>query len=75
MTPADTTAILERLQADKQFRDRVLTAKTMAERIEVIGAKGFSCSANELGIILDTFVDKKNDNRGNNFTLWGNKIH
>jgi len=75
MTTADTNAIHEKLQADKQFRDRVLTAETMAERMEIIGTKGFSCSANELRILLDRFINKKNDDSRNNFTLWGNKVH
>jgi len=75
MTSSDINAVREKLQADKQFRDKVLTVETMAERMELISAKGLSCSANELRIILDTFVDKKNDDSRNNFTLWGNKIH
>ncbi len=74
MTTAETKALLERIQSDKQFREKVLNADTMAERMEIIWAKGFSCSTNELHMILDTLIDKKNDESECHFSLWGNKI-
>jgi len=74
MTTAETTALLESIQANKKFRDKIVAASTMAERMEIIGAKGFSCSTNELRTILNTVIDEKPDDVENNFTLWGNKI-
>ncbi len=74
MTTAEATALLESIQADKRFRDKIVAASTMAERMEIVGAKGFSCSAHELRTILNTVSDEKQEDTENNFTLWGNKI-
>ncbi|TLU81918.1 MAG: hypothetical protein FDX21_10170 [Chlorobium sp.] len=74
MTTTETKTLLESIHADKQFREKVLNADTMAERMEIIWAKGFSCSTNELYMILDTLIEKKSDEGGCLFSLWGNKI-
>ena len=74
MNIADSEALLARLHTDEKFRDRVFAANTMAECMEIVGAKGFSCSAYELRIVMDKFIRENSTEHGSSFTLWGNKI-
>ena len=74
MTTEETTSLFERIHADQQFREKLLASGNMSERMEIIWSKGFSCSANELRGILETFMPQKSEAAENNFSLWGNKI-
>lgn len=66
--------LLGKLQTDEVFRNKVLGAHTMAERTEVIAAKGFSCSIAQIRAVLAELLGESQAESKTMFTLWGNKI-
>ena len=58
MSTAESKRLLKRVHADERFRNRVISANNMMERMEIILSKGFDCSKDEVQRILDQYREE-----------------
>jgi len=57
MTEEAARACVERMKTDDAFREKVLAAESVDERIAIINAEGFACTADELKAHADELGD------------------
>jgi hypothetical protein len=79
MTLAHSKYLLARLNADEQFRNKVLSTNDVTESEEIILAEGYGCTKDEIELVLRRFFEEQSRDTGNYFSLWGTcgeeKIH
>ncbi len=58
MCIAESKELFKRLKADKQFSNKVITAGSMMERMEIILSCGFDCTKDELQMVLEKYTEE-----------------
>jgi len=53
MSVDQAKAFVEKMKSDEAFRARVLAEEDVAARMEIIGAAGFDCSAEEIAALQE----------------------
>ncbi len=74
MTTGQAGHLFQALHSDEFLRERLLSAKSMLECMEIIEVEGFACSMSELRMTLDKFIGEMDRERRNRYSLWGNVI-
>lgn len=74
MTLAHSKYLLERLNTDELFRNRVLSTNCVTESEEIILAEGYGCTTDEIELVLRRFFEEQSKDTGNYFSLWGTGV-
>jgi predicted ribosomally synthesized peptide with nif11-like leader len=75
MTISQSKALFKKLKVDERFRNRLLAAESMAERMEIVSAQGFDCSKDEIKTVIELVAEQKRVDNYAHFTLWGNRVN
>ncbi len=57
MSQQAAQACVERMKTDDAFREKVMAAESIDERMEIINAAGFTCTADEIKAHADELAD------------------
>ncbi len=58
MSIAQSNELLKRVRGDERFRNRIITANNMMERMEIILSRDFDCTKDEVQMVLDKYSEE-----------------